>query len=66
MADAHAHLEGALAVLVELAGEVVDGIETVRLFNYEEIEDGASVSAADYEPLTDGAILIVPERGFLE
>ena len=46
--------------------EVVDGIETVRLFNYEAIEDGASVSAADYEPLTDGAILIVPERGFLE
>lgn len=46
--------------------EVVDGIETVRLFNYEAIEDGASVSAADYEPLTDGAILVVPERGFLE
>lgn len=46
--------------------EVIDGIETVRLFNYEAIEDGASVSAADYEPLTDGAILIVPERGFLE
>lgn len=46
--------------------EVVDGIETVRLFNYEAVEDGASVSAADFEPLTDGAILIVPERGFLE
>lgn len=46
--------------------EVVDGIETVRLFNYEAVEDGASVSAADFEPLIDGAILIVPERGFLE
>lgn len=46
--------------------EVVDGIETVRLFNYEAVEDGANVSAADFEPLTDGAILIVPERGFLE
>ncbi len=46
--------------------EVVDGVETVRLFNYEAIEDGASVTAADFEPLSDGAILIVPERGFLE
>lgn len=46
--------------------QVVDGIETVRLFNYEAVEDGASVSAADFEPLVDGAILIVPERGFLE
>ncbi len=46
--------------------EVVDGIETVRLFNYEAVEDGASVTAADFEPLSDGAILIVPERGFLE
>lgn len=46
--------------------EVVDGIETVRLFNYEAVEDGANVAAADFEPLTDGAILIVPERGFLE
>lgn len=46
--------------------QVVDGVESVRLFNYEAVEDGASVTAADFEPLTDGAILIVPERGFLE
>ncbi len=46
--------------------EVVDGVETVRLFNYEAVEDGANVSAADFEPLVDGAILVVPERGFLE
>ena len=46
--------------------EVVDGIEKVRLFNYEAVQEGASVSAADFEPLTDGAILIIPERGFLE
>ena len=46
--------------------EVIDGIETVRLFNYEAVQEGAGVSAADFEPLTDGAILIIPERGFLE
>lgn len=46
--------------------EIVDGVETVRLFNYEVIQEGASVSAADFEPLVDGAILIVPERGFFE
>lgn len=46
--------------------QVVDGVETVRLFNYEAVEEGAGVTAADFEPLIDGAILIVPERGFLE
>ncbi len=46
--------------------EVVDGVETVRLFNYEAVEDGANVNPAYFEALADGAILIVPERGFLE
>ncbi len=46
--------------------EIIDGVETVRLFNYEAVEDGANVNPAYFEALADGAILIVPERGFLE
>lgn len=37
--------------------------EVVRIFDYEAIETGA---AADVAELADGAVLIVPERGFLE
>ena len=46
--------------------EVVDSVETVRLFNYDLIQEGGGVNPADFTPLADGAILIVPERGFLE
>jgi len=46
--------------------EVVDSVETVRFFNYELVQQGASINSADDSALTDGAILIVPERGFFE
>lgn len=42
------------------------GIETLRLFDYEALEDGRISSSRDLEPLADKAVIIVPERGLFE
>ena len=43
--------------------EVAEGAEFVRYVNYQAIEEGA---ANDLAELADGAVIVVPERGFLE
>lgn len=46
--------------------ETVDGAETVHLFDYDAIERGSGVSLRGLASLTDGAVILVPERGLLE
>lgn len=46
--------------------ETVDGAETVQLFDYDAIEQGAGVSLKGLTALQDGTVIIVPERGLLE
>lgn len=46
--------------------EVVEEVETVRLFNYDAVEEGFAVTASDLAALADGAVIIVPERGLFE
>ncbi|MEM7505787.1 MAG: polysaccharide biosynthesis/export family protein [Pseudomonadota bacterium] len=46
--------------------EVVEDVETVRLFNYDAVEDGFAVTASDLAALADGAVIVVPERGLFE
>jgi hypothetical protein len=41
-----------------------DGQETVTLFDYDAIEDGASTGAAN--PVNDGDVIFVPESGLFE
>lgn len=43
-----------------------DGIEQLRLFDYESIEDGLISTSRDLDPLEDGAVIVVPERGLFE
>ncbi|MBY8978148.1 polysaccharide export protein [Rhodobacteraceae bacterium NNCM2] len=46
--------------------EVVETIETLRLFDYDAAEDGHLASDKDLAALADGAIIVVPERGLFE
>lgn len=46
--------------------EVVDEIETIRLFNYDLVEEGQLNTARDLAALRDKAVIIVPERGLFE
>lgn len=42
------------------------GIETLRLFDYEAAADGALNTVHDLAALSDGAVIVVPERGLFE
>jgi len=44
--------------------QIVDDKEMVRIFDYEAIEDDASLATAP--PLADGVVILVPERGLFE
>lgn len=46
--------------------ERVNEAPVIRLFNYEAILEGAVPTARDLTVLTDGAIIVVPERGLFE
>lgn len=46
--------------------EVRGETETMRLFDYDGVEDGLINSARALDPLQDGAIIVVPERGLFE
>ncbi|MEM1159471.1 MAG: polysaccharide biosynthesis/export family protein [Pseudomonadota bacterium] len=46
--------------------EVDDDIETLRLFDYEAFEDGQIATTGDLSALSDGAVIVVPERGLFE
>ena len=46
--------------------EVRGETETMRLFDYDGVEDGLINSALALDPLQDGAIIVVPERGLFE
>ena len=40
------------------------GAETIRIFNYDAVEEGLGATLAS--PLSDGAIIVVPERGLFD
>lgn len=40
--------------------------ERMRLFDYDEVEDGLINTVRDLDPLQDGAVIVVPERGLFE
>ncbi len=46
--------------------EQIEGTEIIRFFDYEAVEDGLLNSNRDLSVLSDGAIIIVPERGLFE
>lgn len=46
--------------------EVLDGTETLRLFDYDHVEGGLINAARDVGALQDGAVIVVPERGLFE
>ncbi len=46
--------------------ETVQGTETLRLFDYDAVEDGQINTARDLAPLPSGAVIVVPERGLFE
>lgn len=46
--------------------EMVDETETIRLFNYDLVEEGQLNTARDLDALRDKAVIVVPERGLFE
>lgn len=46
--------------------EQSEDIQTLRLFDYDAVEDGLINTPRDLAALSDGAIVIVPERGLFE
>lgn len=46
--------------------EQIAQTETLRLFDYDAVEDGLINTARNLTALSDGAIIIVPERGLFE
>ena len=40
--------------------------ERMRLFDYDSVEDGLINTVRDLDPLQDGAVIVVPERGLFE
>ena len=46
--------------------EVEGDIETLRLFDYADFEDGLLATPHDLADLRDGAVIVVPERGLFE
>jgi len=46
--------------------ERTDGIETLRLFNYEALEDGLINTNRDLDVLSDDTVIVVPERSLFE
>ena len=46
--------------------ERVEEAETIRLFNYDAVEDGNPNTVQDLAALADGAVIVVPERGLFE
>lgn len=46
--------------------EVIDDVETLRLFDYDRVLDGELRPTVDLAVLTNGTIIIVPERGLFE
>lgn len=46
--------------------EAEDQTERMRLFDYDEVEDGLINTVRDLDPLQDGAVIVVPERGLFE
>lgn len=46
--------------------EIREGTETLRLFDYDNAEDGLINTARDLDVLQDGAVIVVPERGLFE
>jgi polysaccharide export outer membrane protein len=46
--------------------ELVGETQVLRLFDYEAFEEGEISSSRDLEVLSDGAVIVVPERGLFE
>ncbi|MEM0921595.1 MAG: polysaccharide biosynthesis/export family protein [Pseudomonadota bacterium] len=46
--------------------EVIDDVETLRLFDYDRVLDGELRPSQDLAVLTNGTVIIVPERGLFE
>lgn len=46
--------------------ELVGETQVLRLFDYEAFEEGQIASSRDLEVLSDGAVIVVPERGLFE
>ncbi len=46
--------------------EMIEETETLRLFDYDAAEDGMLATNRDLATLSDGAIIVVPERGLFE
>jgi polysaccharide export outer membrane protein len=46
--------------------ERIDGVETLRLFDYEAMEDGIINTDRDLDVLSDNTVIVVPERGLFE
>ena len=46
--------------------ELIGETQVLRLFDYEAFEEGQISSSRDLEVLSDGAVIVVPERGLFE
>jgi len=46
--------------------EMNEGTETLRVFDYDAVEEGVLNTPPDLSLLSDGAIIVVPERGLFE
>jgi polysaccharide biosynthesis/export protein len=46
--------------------ELVGDVEVMRYFDYDAFEEGRIASSRDLEVLSDGAVIVVPERGLFE
>lgn len=51
---------------IQVRTPLEEGGQVLRLFDYSAIEDGRVSAGFDLEPLVDGTVVVVPERGLFE